>query len=652
MNEQSTYEHYLQVIQDIIDEIRDQNTEEAINLIQLGMVDYPDNAELYLLTALCSYHQNDVGRAIQLCESAHKIAPDCQEAVDSLAVLHTVNGNLHEGVYFAKLATTLEPHADIPDLLPYEFSNFFAALKNAKPSRHYLNGLYRFNFQNFDEAAGEFKKELRRNPDNLMALKKLAHTFVHLKQPSDAIQAFENYQKKVTDDAETIALQAMAHCQLANFEAALKLCETAMSRAPSSIDVALKVLEASLYFGNPFTVKYNEFLDELQKRVTDSFVKDEYETPLPIIKCNDKIHIAVISNQLFSGDVADFLMPLLERIDSTKFDLTVYQQSAAGGPVFEVLKSTAPNWRRIVDLDNDVVELILEREGTDLVIDLCGFSENGRPALFAALGKRKPVINMFCHPFGIGTPGANVVLSDAVTLDFDRENLRVGQSLAECENGLFAINEPSVMGEVSELPAITRDYITFGGTASLAHLSSHTVGLWAKTLHAHPNSKLHLGYIENASNDVKQRIQEIFAAYEVNERVSVWNTDHDHRANPSYFNQIDIFLDSATVNNTITLCHALWMGVPVITLKGQSRNSVIGSSILNSAGKSEWIALDDDGFVQIAKSLSVNLNFLSQTRAELRNILIESKLLDTKSYVISMENTFELIVKKIKAETQ
>ena len=260
MNEKSIYEHYLQVIQDIIDEIRDQNTEEAINLIQLGMVDYPDNAELYLLTALCSYHQNDVGRAIQLCESAHKFAPDCQEVVDSLAVLHTVNGNLHEGVYFAKLATTLEPHADIPDLLPYEFSNFFAALKNAKPSRHYLNGLYRFNFQKFDEAAGEFKKELRRNPDNLMALKKLAHTFVHLRQPTDAIQAFESYQKKVTDDAETIALQAMAHCQLANFEAALKLCETAMSRAPSSIDVALKVLEASLYFGNPL-VQYNIYMN-------------------------------------------------------------------------------------------------------------------------------------------------------------------------------------------------------------------------------------------------------------------------------------------------------------------------------------------------------------------------------------------------------
>lgn len=650
MTEQSSYEHYLQIIQEIIDEIRDRNIEAALNLIQQGMADYPSNAELYLLTAVCSYHQNDIGRAIEVCEGAHKIAPDCQEIVDSLAVLHTINGNLHEGVYYAKLATTLDPHADIPDLLPYEFSDFFAALKNATPSRHYLNGLYRFNFQIFDEAADEFQKELRRNPDNLMALKKLGHTFVHLKQPADALKVFKAYQAKVTDDAESIALQAMAHCQLANFESAAKLCETAMEQAPDSIDVALKVLEASLYFDQPFGALHQQFLDDLKKRITATHVEDEYEAPAVVTKNNDKIHIAIISNQLLEGDVATFLMPFLERLNSKKFALTVYQQSAAGGPIFETLKSIAPNWRRIVDLDDDVVELILEREETDIILDLCGFSENGRPALFTALSDRKPVINMFCQPFGIDAPGTNILLSDSATVDIDLDNLQAGQSITECEAGLFAINEPRVMGEVNELPANTNDYITFGGTASLTHLSPSTVGLWAKVLHSHPNSRLYLGYIENASSDIKQRVRELFAAHELDERVSVWNTDYDHRANPSYFNQIDIFLDSATVNSTLTLCHALWMGVPVVTLKGQSRSAVIGSSILNSAGKPEWIASDEDGFLQLTESLSGNLNALSQTRTELRDALKTSKLLDTKSFVTSMENAFASTVGKYQAE--
>lgn len=447
MTEQSSHEQYLQIVQEIIDEIRDRNIEEALNIIQLGIAEYPDNAELYLLTSVCSYHQNDIGRAVEICEDAHKIAPDCQEIVDSLAVLHTVNGNLHEGVYYAKLATTLEPHADIPYLLPIEFSDFFAALKNATPSRHYLNGLYRFNFQIFDEAADEFQKELRRNPDNLSALKKLGHTFVYLKQPADALKVFESYHAKVSGDAESVALQALAHCQLAEFENAAKLCETAMAQAPDSIDVALKVLEASLYFDGQFVALHKKFLDDLQQRIIAALAEDEYEARTPIMQSGDVIKIAIISNQLLEGDVATFLMPFLEQFDSNKFNLTVYQQSPAGGPVFETLKNAAPNWRRIVDLDDDVIELILEREGTDLVIDLCGYSENGRPALFTILGYSKPVVSLFCQPFGIDTPGANLVLSDHVTKDIDQNNLRTGQSIAECASGLFAINEPRVIAE-------------------------------------------------------------------------------------------------------------------------------------------------------------------------------------------------------------
>lgn len=650
MTEQSSHEQYLQIVQEIIDEVRDRNIEEALNLIQLGIAEYPDNAELYLLTAVCSYHQNDIGRAVEICEDAHKIAPDCQEIVDSLAVLHTVNGNLHEGVYYAKLATTLDPHADIPDLLPREFSDFFAALRNATPSRHYLNGLYRFNFQVFDEAADEFQKELRRNPNNLSALKKLGHTFVYLKQPADALKVFKSYHAKVSGDAESVALQALAHCQLAEFENAAKLCETAMAQAPDSIGVALKVLEASLYFDGPFVALHQKFFDDLQQRIIAALAEDEYEARAPIMQSGDVIKIAIISNQLLEGDVATFLMPFLEQFDSNKFNLTVYQQSPAGGPVFETLKSAAPNWRRIVDLDDDVIELILEREGTDLVIDLCGYSENGRPVLFTILGYSKPVVSLFCQPFGIGTPGANLVLSDHVTKDIDQNNLRTGQSIAECASGLFAINEPRVMGEVNGLPANNNGYITFGGTASLAHLSARTVALWAKVLHAHPNSQLHLGYIENASSDIKQRVQALFAEYELGERVSVWNTDYDHRANPSYFSQIDIFLDSAPVNNTLTLCHALWMGVPVITLKGQTRSAVMGASILNSAGKPEWIAPDDITFVQITKDLSNDLDALSQTRSELRDTLTTSKLLDTKGFVRGLENAFATTVDQYRAK--
>ena len=98
-----------------------------------------------------------------MCETAHKLAPDGQEIVDSLAVLHVLTGQHNDGLYYAKLATTLAPHPDIPDLLPLEFSDFFRALNSTRPSPHYLNGLFEFNSQNFEKASDEFQRELRIN---------------------------------------------------------------------------------------------------------------------------------------------------------------------------------------------------------------------------------------------------------------------------------------------------------------------------------------------------------------------------------------------------------------------------------------------------------------------------------------------------------
>ena len=64
-----------------------------------------------------------------------------------------------------------------------------------------------------------------------------------------------------------------------------------------------------------------------------------------------------------------------------------------------------------------------------------------------------------------------------------------------------------------------------------------------------------------------------------------------------------MLLDNVVVNETISTCDALWMGIPVISL-AQTDNSVInGASILTAAGCEDWIAYDTKSFVTIAEGL-------------------------------------------------
>ena len=234
-----------------------------------------------------------------------------------------------------------------------------------------------------------------------------------------------------------------------------------------------------------------------------------------------------------------------------------------------------------------------------------------------------------------------MVLSDAVTAGTDAALIKPGQTNILCEGGLFAINEPRLMGEVKALPAKSNGHITFGGTALLAHLSPSTVQMWADILHAVPGSKLHLGYVELASADVKERAAELFADAGLQDRITVWNTDYDQRKNPSYFNAIDIFLDTYPSNRPLDLCHSLWMGVPAISRQGDKRGAMMGASILNSAGQPEWIARSNDEFVSVAASLAADIDALAQIRARLRDDVKTSKLLDTVGYVRGLEAAFE-----------
>ena len=92
--------------------------------------------------------------------------------------------------------------------------------------------------------------------------------------------------------------------------------------------------------------------------------------------------------------------------------------------------------------------------------------------------------------------------------------------------------------------------------------------------------------------------------------------------------EADIALDPFPFNGGVTTCHALWMGLPVITLHGQSSASRVGLSILSQLGLSDLAAANAEGYKSIALALANDRTKLAALRDAMRFRMESYGLLD------------------------
>ena len=115
---------------------------------------------------------------------------------------------------------------------------------------------------------------------------------------------------------------------------------------------------------------------------------------------------------------------------------------------------------------------------------------------------------------------------------------------------------------------------------------------------------------------------------------------------PDYLEQyrdIDIALDTMPYNGGLTTCEALYMGVPVISLRGRSHGARFGASILTNAGVRELVAENDINYVRRAVQLGNAPELIGAYHSGLRANLLRSPLMDAEGYMRELEAGYRCI---------
>lgn len=361
-------------------------------------------------------------------------------------------------------------------------------------------------------------------------------------------------------------------------------------------------------------------------------------------KKHHTIRVGYISPDFRQHAAAYFIAPLLRNFNKKDFAIYCY---SLGKPdaVTKRFRRFPAVWRDLSGLPVHEAARLIHADGLDLLFDLAGHTQNNALPILAC---RPAPIQMS----GIGymnTTGLQEVdyfLSDAVCLPpqehahgFVEEIVRLPHShLCYAPDFLRKMPQPAL-----ETPARRTGRITFGCFNQFAKASDETLQLWRAVLEALPEARLVLKAkicsVPSGRDEVKKRLMNFGIRWEQIE-LRAYSPDYLEQ-----YQDIDIALDTTPYTGGLTTCEALYMGVPVITLRGRTHGARFGASILENAGLPELIAESDLEYVQKAVHLAGSLELLQSLHEGLRAQLEASPLMDAPGYMAELEQIYHSLVR-------
>ena len=605
----------------IVDLIGEGDLKGAMDRCSLLLRDDPQCAPALHMMGIVATRMGDQGLAISFVERAHQIDPDWREYPAVLAYLCAAVGRINDALYYAKLATVLAPHPDSDLLLPANLPMGRDVFDNVEMSMHWLLAEAAFYAGKFAEAALEAEAELRINPERYDTLVLLARARAALGQYDIArghllaATGLKPNGALAVRWLGDVLLSLGEHDQaLANHRTSLALESEDDATAAAHVLMRLPWQSAANHKAMEATAA--EWRDRASPKRRRAHV--DGTTPL----------VGIFWDQCRTGPLADFILPVLDHLGET----ILYRLNRHTDATTEVVRSKVTRFQDCPDLDSATVDRIVSGDGPRILINLSYSADEARFPQLDGPGA-PPVVQWLGVPMQDRLPGAALVIGSPATAAVDHAVFGA-EGIIELPQ-LFAWRFPATGVDaemVKPLPRAGSGRVTFGAIGDLRRITADTVALWASVLRAVPGSSMLIGNTSGAwAPPVAERLGHMFANFGVVDRVRLQGPHEAGGVNLDLFARIDVMLDSTPVSGMNDVAEALWMGVPVVTLRGDRRAGCTGAAILDAAGHPEWVAARAEDYVVIAAALAEATD-LAATRAGLRDAVAASPLCDAKGF--------------------
>ncbi|RQH06066.1 tetratricopeptide repeat protein [Paraburkholderia dinghuensis] len=337
-----------------------------------------------------------------------------------------------------------------------------------------------------------------------------------------------------------------------------------------------------------------------------------------------RLRIGIISADLRGHAVASFLLPVLPGLASDPgLELYAYSNTYGSDATTERLRAHFAHWRSVTLMPDEEVVKQIRADGIDILIDLGGHTAENRLLVLA----RKAAPLQACWIGYPGTTGLSAVdyfIGDRFWVPNDAFRARFTEKIAYLP-AVAPFKPAELAPPINALPALSNGYMTFGSFNRLEKLRRHTIAMWAQLLRALPTARMQIGAMPSDETGANKLL-----AWFDEEGIARERFDFRSRGSIPVFLQqhyaVDVCLDSIPFGGLTTALQSLWMGVPTLTLAGETVPGRSGATAMGHAGLEQFVASDPQDFVQRGVALANEIPMLAELRATMRERCLASPM--------------------------
>jgi len=418
------------------------------------------------------------------------------------------------------------------------------------------------------------------------------------------------------------------------------------------IDESLKVYEdEKLYKSKLLSYFYKEDLDldnyykdiDKLKKIysTNTIVKNENkrilfdkQTRIGFVSADFREH--AVSYQVF-----DVIKNLSENLE---LKLYFYYNKLEEDEITKSFKKLNINWINIFKLSDSEIINKLRDDNIQILFDLSGFTKGGRVNIF--YHQPCPLQISWCgYLASVGMEKNHYIFADKYTIPEVDEN-KYKEKICRLDKTWSVLSKNYNVVANSNIPALKNKFISFGSFNNILKINHKVVSTWSKILCRILNSKLYLFSDNFNEQEFKSYFEKLFLdnGVQLDQLFFQPSLKRDDLLNK--YNLIDIALDTFPYSGGTTSLESYWMGVPVLTKKGDYFISKSTESINKNIGLNDWIANDESDYINKAVNFSNNLNFLQSVKIYLLENRETFAIFDSKDFAKQMFNAFKKLIDK------